>query len=179
MVAFAAGVSVLCVVLIGLVPAIRASRADLSSLIKQGAGTGAHRRNRRSYGWMLIVQIGLTLPVVSAAVLLARAGWQMHQPLYEATQRFGFDPDSLIVAHVSIPARRKSGFTSHRRSDRLLGDANHVRDVANAAALVCTRRSRTAGSPSPTAPGECRVPRAHELLSARDPLVLPHDGTAD
>ena len=136
MLAFAVGVCVLCVVLIGLVPAVRASRVDLNGLIKRGAGTGAHRQNRRRYGWLLIVQIGLTLPVVSAAVLLARSGWRMRQPMYEATQIYGFDPDSLVVAHVTIPARRDEYVHVGPIADRLLGDARAIPDVSNAAVML-------------------------------------------
>ncbi len=136
MVAFAVVASACCVLLVGLAPAIRASRADLNSLIKRGAGTGAHRDNRRRYGWLLVVQIALTLPVVSAAALLGRAGWQMHQPMYEATQIYGFDPDSVIVAHVTIAAPRGEYVPVAPIADRLLGDARSIPNVANAAVLL-------------------------------------------
>jgi hypothetical protein len=142
MVLFAVGVSLFCVAFIGLVPAVRASRADLNGLIKRGAGTGAHRENRRRYGWLLIVQIGLTLPVVSAAVLLARAGWEMRDPLYAATHLYGFDPDSLVVANVTISARRDDYVHIAPIVDRLLGDARAIPDVSNAAVLLYAQPSR-------------------------------------
>jgi predicted permease len=136
MVAFAVGASILCMLLVGLVPAIRASRADLNALIKSGAGTGAHRDNRRKYGWLLIAQIGLTMPVVAAAVMLARAGWISSRPLYDATRFYGFEPDSLVVAHVTIPARRNEWVHVSSFVDRLVGDARAVSGVSQAAAIV-------------------------------------------
>lgn len=142
MVLFAVGVSLFCVVVIGLVPAVRASRADLNGLIKRGAGTGAHREHRRRYGWLLIVQIGLTLPVVSAAVLLARAGWQMRDPLYAATQLYGFDPDSLVVANVTIAGNRGEYVHIAPIADRLLSDARAIPDVSNAAVLIYSQPTK-------------------------------------
>jgi len=142
MVLFAVSVSLFCIAFIGLVPAVRASRADLNGLIKRGAGTGAHRENRRRYGWLLIVQIGLTLPVVSAAVLLARAGWQMRDPFYAATQLYGFDPDSVIVAHVTIAAPRNTYVHIAPIADRLLGDARAIPDVSNAAVMLYSQPTK-------------------------------------
>jgi len=142
MVLFAVGVSVFCVVVIGLVPAVRASRADLNGLIKRGAGTGAHRHNRRRYGWLLIVQIGLTLPVVSAAVLLARGGWQMRDPFYAATQLYGFDPDSLVDANVTIAGRPGEYVHIAPIVDRLLSDARAIPDVSNAAVLIYSQPTK-------------------------------------
>ncbi|MGH7620511.1 MAG: FtsX-like permease family protein, partial [Gemmatimonadaceae bacterium] len=136
MVGFAIGVTGLCVVIVGLIPAIRASRADLNALIKRGSGTGAHRQNRRKYGWLLIAQIGLTLPVVTVAVLMARTGWQMRDPLFEATHYYGFDPDSVIVAHVTIPARRNEFVHVGPIADRLIADARSVSGVSTAAVML-------------------------------------------
>ena len=136
MVAFAVGASALCILLVGLAPAIRASRADLNALIKSGAGTGAHRDHRRKYGWLLIVQIGLTLPVVSAAVMLARAGWVSRRPLYDATRFYGFEPNSLVVAHVTIPAKRNEWVHVAPAVDRLVGDAKTVAGVTQAAVTL-------------------------------------------
>jgi len=144
MVAFAAGASVLCVLLVGLVPAIRASRADLNALLKSGAGTGAHRENRRKYGWLLIVQMGLTLPVLSAAVLLGRAGWYLSQPLYQATHYYGFEPDSLVVAHVTIPAPRGGYVRVGPMADRLLSDAKAITGVSHAAVQLYTTTANSA-----------------------------------
>jgi putative ABC transport system permease protein len=139
MVAFAVGASILCIFLVGLVPAIRASRADLNALIKSGAGTGAHRENRRKYGWLLIVQIGLTMPVVAAAAMLARAGWISSRPLYDATHFYGFEPNSLVVAHVTIPARRNEWVRVAPFVERLVSDAKAVRGVSQAAASLSTQ----------------------------------------
>ena len=48
---------------------MHASNVDLNTLLKSRAGTGAHRKNRRVYGALVIVQIAFTLPLVCAAIL--------------------------------------------------------------------------------------------------------------
>jgi putative ABC transport system permease protein len=63
----------ICVLIVGLVPAIRVSRVNLSDLIKSGAGTGSTRAARRQYGLLIVAEIGFALVVLCAAALLVRA----------------------------------------------------------------------------------------------------------
>src|SRR5439155_1087081 len=65
MFAVAAAVATLSVVLVGLAPAIRVSRVDPNDLLKAGAGTGAHRRNRRQYAYMVVAQLALSLALLA------------------------------------------------------------------------------------------------------------------
>src|SRR5207344_760555 len=53
---FAVLASVVCVMLVGLFPAVRVSRVDPNELLKSGAGTGASKKNRRDYGAMVIAE---------------------------------------------------------------------------------------------------------------------------
>ena len=74
--AFAAFATVVCLLLVGLAPAIRVSRLDLNELMKRGAGTGSTRAARRQYGLLIVTEIGFALVLLCGATLLVRAARQ-------------------------------------------------------------------------------------------------------
>ena len=69
---FAMVACVICVVLVGLYPALRVSRVDPNELLKSGHGTGANKRNRHQYGVMVAAEIGLSLALLSGASIVVR-----------------------------------------------------------------------------------------------------------
>jgi predicted permease len=107
--AFATAAGVVCVILIGLFPAIRVSRVDLNDVIKSGAGTGSTRRARRQYGLLIAAEIGFALVLVCGASLLVRAAGQLESEskawdmsmLTDVQLRVVLTPgDSRLVADV-------------------------------------------------------------------------------
>ena len=136
MVLFAAGVAVLSLVLVGLAPAIHVSRVDLNSLLKNRAGTGAHRSNRRMYGALVIAQVALTLPLVCAAVLLSRSAMNLGSPEHRKTAGYGFDTRPLIVASFLLPPSPDAKVPLAELSARLMTQARGVPDVADAAVAI-------------------------------------------
>ena len=109
MLVFAVLASVLCLLFVGLVPAIQVSRVDPNELLKAGAGTGMHRQNRRRYGVMIVAQIALSLALLSGASLVLRTAWRV------AHRNFGFDAKPLVKGYALV---------GHK------GDVIHVADVA-------------------------------------------------
>jgi putative ABC transport system permease protein len=107
---FAAVAAIVCLLLVGLVPAVRVSRVDPNEMLKAGAGTGANRQHRRRYGVMVIAQIGFALPVLIAAMLLAIGSYKLHSRHYLTRYKYGFDPKPIVLANVPIlrDAARKS-----------------------------------------------------------------------
>jgi len=73
MFAFGIVAGIVCVIIIGLVPALHVSRADPNELLKSGAGTGASKNNRRKYSLMIMVEMGLSLAVLSGTALVVRS----------------------------------------------------------------------------------------------------------
>jgi len=71
LVAFAVGITVLCALLFGLAPAIRAANLPLYSAINSGA-SGGKGRNRFSNAALLMVQISLSIVVFVGAGLMVR-----------------------------------------------------------------------------------------------------------
>ena len=136
MVVFAAGIAIVCVVLIGLLPAVRVSDVHLDTLIKTGTGTGMHRAHRARYGALVVAQIGLTLPLVTGAMLLAQGDWQYESPSYRMTRLFGFEPDSVIVARVQVRAPRDSYVKVAPIAASLLSRARGVSNAADAGIII-------------------------------------------
>lgn len=102
MVAFAAIAAAVSLLLVGALPALRASRVDLNSLLKRRAGTGAHRQNGRWYASLIVLQIALAMPLATAAVLLALGAWSVSRP-GALTPSLGFDPTPIVRAELRWP----------------------------------------------------------------------------
>jgi putative ABC transport system permease protein len=136
MLGFGALAAVTCMLLVGLLPAIRLSDVSLDSLLKSGAGTGAHRGNRVKYGFLVITQIGLTLPLVTGAVLVARGLWQYEDPDYRAGRMFGFDPDSVIVARMFLKVPRYEYVRVAPIAAAVVGRARAVSGVSEAGIAI-------------------------------------------
>ncbi len=139
MVLFASVAAVLSLALVGLAPAIRVSRVNLNSLLKSRAGTGAHRSNRRTYGALVITQIALTLPLVCAAVLLARSAVQLGSAEYRKREQFGFDTRPLILATFLLPPSPDAKIPIAELAANLVSKARGLPNVTEAAVDLSRR----------------------------------------
>lgn len=74
----AAAATGVCVVLVGLLPAIRISRVDINDVLKAGAGTGRSVVARQKYGALVVVQVGLALALMVGGVLLIRSASSLY-----------------------------------------------------------------------------------------------------
>lgn len=72
-VGFAAALSVLATLLVGMLPAIRATRLDLRSTIGDGGRGGMGRHTRRLSGALIVGEIALAVILVTGAGLLGRS----------------------------------------------------------------------------------------------------------
>ena len=95
---FAISVSLLSSVLIALVPAIRASSANLRNALSNTTRLATvDRRNRLFQDGLTSLQIGMTL------VLVVGGGIAMHSFWRLATVDWGFDPERVAVIAVRLP----------------------------------------------------------------------------
>ncbi|MGH7617048.1 MAG: ABC transporter permease, partial [Gemmatimonadaceae bacterium] len=127
---FAGIATVVCVLLVGLAPAIRVSRVNLNDLIKRGAGTGSTKSARRQYGFLVSIEIGFALVVLCGAALLVRAARQTY------VQDTAWDQSKLV--HVVMRTRPPAG-GSWAVGDIAADVVSHMRsaqDVADAAVVV-------------------------------------------
>jgi putative ABC transport system permease protein len=93
---YAAAVSILTGILFGLAPALRATRANIQTILKdQGSSVSAGRSNVRTRKFLLASQIALTV------VLLAAAGLFAHSLLNLNRQDLGVRPDHVLQFSIS------------------------------------------------------------------------------
>ncbi|MGH9673891.1 MAG: ADOP family duplicated permease [Bryobacteraceae bacterium] len=108
--AFTLGISMITSLLFGLVPALYASRVDLSDALKQGAtrlvGGGGMVRMR---GVLVVAEIALAVVLVSGAGLLIKS--------FVALQNvaLGFRPENVLVMRATVPAPPSVGIARARQ----------------------------------------------------------------
>ncbi len=111
---FACVVSLVTGILFGLVPAIRATRTDLQSVLKdQGVNVSGGKANVRVRKSLMISQIALT------AVLLAAAGLFAHSLLNLKTQDLGVRPDHVLEFSISPELNRYTPPQTIALTDRI------------------------------------------------------------
>src|SRR6185437_2875018 len=102
--AFTFGVSMVCSLLFGLVPAIYASRIDLNEALKQGgarAVTGG--RSSRLRPALVITEIALSVMLLAGAGLLIKSFVALNNVA------LGFRPEHVLVMKTSLPASGPEG----------------------------------------------------------------------
>jgi predicted permease len=111
---FACAVSLVTGVLFGLAPAIRATRTDLQSVLKdQGSSVSGGKANVRVRKSLLVSQIALT------AVLLAAAGLFAHSLLNLKNQDLGVRPDHVLEFSLSPELNRYTPAQTIQLADRI------------------------------------------------------------
>jgi len=101
-VAFTLGLAVVCAILFGLAPALRAARLDLQQTLRDG---GRNTRGESQHGLRQVLVVGelcLTLVLLVGAGLLIRSAFAL------AAVPVGFDTNDLLVFNVVLPESRYS-----------------------------------------------------------------------
>jgi predicted permease len=115
--AFAIGLSILTGILFGLAPALRATRVDLQSTLKdQGASVSSGISNVRLRKWLLVSQVALT------AVLLTGAGLFAHSLMNLRQFDLGVRTDHVIEFSIAPELNRYSPPRTIALFDRLRKD---------------------------------------------------------
>jgi predicted permease len=96
---FALAISVASSVVFGLLPALRASRADLNEVLKEGA-RGSSGKGRGGRSALLVAEVALSM------VLLVGAGLMMRGFLREQRDLPGFDTTRLLTADILLGGTR-------------------------------------------------------------------------
>lgn len=100
---FAFGISILTGVLFGFAPAIRATRANPQSTLKdQGASASDGRSNVRLRKWLMVSQVSLTAVLLAAAGFFAQSLWNIKR------QNLGVRPDHIIEFSIAPGLNRYS-----------------------------------------------------------------------
>jgi putative ABC transport system permease protein len=123
-------------VVIGLLPALRIARVDANSLLKSRAGTGAHGAHRRRYAILVAIQLGLSLPILCGAVLLARSSWRIRNGDFIERLWLGFNPDPVVEATVTVDAPAGTWVRLADLSSDLVSRVRALPSVADAAVVA-------------------------------------------
>jgi putative ABC transport system permease protein len=123
-----------CLVIVGLIPALRVSRADPNEMLKSGAGTGATVRHRRQYAVMVITEIGLSLSLLSGAALVIRSA------LVYRSADLPFDPEVVVEGGMFLMTNSDTTFGAPAFVNALTTRLRALPDVADVAAAY-TRRA--------------------------------------
>ena len=129
---YALGVSLLAGIVFGLLPAREASKANLQGALREGshaAGESAGGRGLRSI--LVVVEVSLAVVLLAGAGLLIRS--------YSALSRVapGFEPDSVQISGLKLPAQRYNTPEQWSRFyDQLLDRLRSVPGVQDAGAAM-------------------------------------------
>jgi putative ABC transport system permease protein len=100
-VAFTVSVSLLTGILFGLIPALEASRADLSATLKESGGrTGSGFRQNKARSILVISEMSLAVVLLIGAALLIRTFLSLR------TVNPGFNPHSVLTMQMSLTGSR-------------------------------------------------------------------------
>jgi putative ABC transport system permease protein len=95
-------VSLLTGLLFGLIPALRAARADLNEALKEGGRSGEGLRRNRLRSALVVAE------VASAMTLLVGAGLLINSIVRLQRVNLGFDPHQVLTLRVELPEARYS-----------------------------------------------------------------------
>lgn len=128
------GVSLICGVIFGLVPALAASKTDLVSSLKESERTesagGSRRWLRRTF---VVAEVAIALVLLVSAGLLVRSFGKL------LDVRPGFDPHNLLTLRLSLPGARYDKATQVAAFyDDVLARVSALPGVVHAAAAYQT-----------------------------------------
>ncbi len=164
--AVALGGAVLAVLAFGALPALRATRVDLTSVLSEGGRSSTSGvRSARTRATLIVLEVSAALVLMTAATLLARSVRNM------VRGDAGVRIDHTLVMGLTLPRGLSDSATTsfYRELDIGLRSTAGVRDAGIA---TTTPLSNNFDGTIFQVPGRAPAPRGHEL-SANDQHVTP------
>lgn len=97
---FTLAISILTGIVFGLVPALQASRPDVSEWLKEGGRAGSNRGHRRTSSALIVAEIAVALVLLIGAGLLVQSFIQLKRV------NLGYDPTGLLTMWVPASPTR-------------------------------------------------------------------------
>jgi predicted permease len=152
---FAVGLTVVCALLFGMAPALRAARVDLQTNLKDGLRGSASGGARRVSNAFVVIQFALSL------VLLAGSGLLLKSFQHLLSVDPGFRADNVLVARLQTPYPRYENPQMVRGFyDRVLERMAATPGVS--AVGLTSRAPFTRGNPQENVVAEGREPKPGE-----------------
>ena len=140
---FLVAISILCGVLFGLAPALRVSRLDLVTAIKQsGAGSGIGSSATRMRDLLIVAEVALALILFSGATLMVRSFINVRDldP--------GFRPAHVLAVETDLPyPKYKDPALRHAFYKQVLNRINHFPRVVAAGCTTWLPLTNFGGAP--------------------------------
>jgi predicted permease len=100
-IAYLAGICVLTGILFGFAPALQVSKTNVNEILKEGGrGAAGGRRARIMSGTMVVVELALTIVLLTGAGLMIRNFLQLYRV------DIGIQPDHLMAMPMRLPDRK-------------------------------------------------------------------------
>lgn len=127
--AFALGATLVCGVLFGLAPALRATRVDLQTELRDGGRGSRGVVHDRVRAGLIVTEIAVALVLLVSAGLFIRSAHRLQQV------SVGFDPSGVTMMRVALPADRYDSATAiHSAFTRLVAEMRAIPGVQAAGA---------------------------------------------
>jgi putative ABC transport system permease protein len=97
---FALGVSALTGILFGIVPALQASKLDVTSALKEGGGSAEGNRRTSARSLLLVGEVALSLMLLVGAGLLIKSFLRLQEV------RPGFNAHNVLIANLALPGAK-------------------------------------------------------------------------
>jgi putative ABC transport system permease protein len=97
---FAAVSGIAVALLVGLLPALQASRSNLREFLTESAGATSTRHTRRTLNTLVTIEVALALVLLVGASLMTRSFMKLLQV------NPGFEPNHLVAAQVFLPTTK-------------------------------------------------------------------------
>ena len=115
--AFTFSLAALTTVLFGLWPAWQAASGDIQAALQAGSfGSSETKTARRSRDWLVIIEVALTLLLLSAAGLVLKSFAKMQ------STSLGFEPEGVLTTRIELP------WTKYNEPNKILNFTNALLD---------------------------------------------------
>jgi putative ABC transport system permease protein len=127
--AFTVGVSLIIGLAVGVLPALQATRRELSGALKHRWEAATPRARRLRHG-LVVIEVALAMVLVTGAGLLIRTLGNLH------AVNTGFRPEQVLAMTISLPPSRYQAVEDLQGfHDRLLASLATLPDVVSAGAV--------------------------------------------
>jgi putative ABC transport system permease protein len=128
--AYTLGISIFAGIVFGVAPALSATKAGISNVLREGGRSGTMSLHRNRLGASLVVT-----EIALALVLLISAGLLIKGAILTQTLDLGFEPDNVLTMRLTLPANQYADTTRVLAlQDELLARLRAVPGVASAGA---------------------------------------------
>jgi putative ABC transport system permease protein len=140
---FTFGISLLTGVLMGLAPALQASKTDLNSVLKEESRGGTQGvRSRQLRNLLIVSEVSLTLVLLIGAGLLVRSFWLLQQV------SLGFNQDNILTMQMVLPTHKYPD--NYRRAEVVKQILQRISTLPEAEAAAAATSLPLTGSDSST-----------------------------